>query len=313
MKKYLLIIFLLITAVFAGDAKFSSIGFFELSYTNVPNNNITNKFELNNVYFIYENELSESVAYKFKTDIERTDDDGKLEVYLKSAKLSWKTNLGEFVFGLQEMNVFNLQEKTWGFRSVEKSIMDKIEFSSSADLGIGYYNKLKRVYYNILVTNGSGYKKPENDSYKKISVQVFYGEKNLSLKEGVNFGAVATYEPYTDDHDKNQKYTVVGVFAGFANSTLRVGAEIDQLTNSIEDEPRQILSIYNNVVIHNKVHLYGRVDHLTNANYKNDYLIIGLAYNPEEGLKIMPNIRYKRETGMNDIINYNLNFEFSIN
>ena len=84
------------------------------------------------------------------------------------------------------MNVFNVAEKTWGFRFLEKSPMDFHGFSSSADLGIGYSGKISKVNYSFLVTNGTGYKKSENDEYKKISTQFVYGEKKLVKQDGYN-------------------------------------------------------------------------------------------------------------------------------
>ena len=48
------------------------------------------------------------------------------------------------------MNVFNVAEKNWGFRFLEKSPMDYHKFSSSADLGIGYSGKLRLINYNLM-------------------------------------------------------------------------------------------------------------------------------------------------------------------
>ena len=201
MKKYILSIIIMLSLGFAQEVKFSALGFYDLTYS--KDSDISNSFEFQRVYFTFDKKMGDALSYKFQTDVGRVADDGKLEVYLKNAKVDWSTNYGKFVFGLQGMNVFNIQEKTWGYRSIEKSAMDKYKFASSADMGLGYYNKIGEINYNILVTNGTGYKKQEDDSYKKLSAQILYGQGKLDSKVRFNAGAIAAYEPYgTDDGTK---------------------------------------------------------------------------------------------------------------
>ena len=83
-----------------------------------------------------------------------------------------------------------------GFRFLEKSPMDKHKFSSSADMGIGYSNIFGSYNCNFMITNGIGYKKSENDKYKKLSAQIIFGPKNLTKKDGVNIGTSLSIEPY---------------------------------------------------------------------------------------------------------------------
>ncbi|NHZ84685.1 MAG: hypothetical protein GWP19_02255 [Planctomycetia bacterium] len=312
MKKTALIAMLALTFGFAQDAKFSGLGFYELSYNNDKGEDISNTFDFNRVYFTFEKNISETLNYKFQTDVGRKGDDGRLEVYLKNAKLSWKTDFGKLVFGLQGLNVFNVQEKTWGYRSVEKSAMDKFKFASSADLGAGFYTKVGEVSYSTLVTNGSGYKKPENDSYKKLSGQVFYGPAKLNSTKGMNVGAVITYEPYKDDESDAQKVIVVGLFGGYSAGSFRGGAELNQLMDSAETDNVLLLSGYGNYEISKIVSLFGRVDNVSEGDFSNSNVIAGIAIKPEKGLKIMPNIRYNKPNEGDASTTCNLNFEFNI-
>ncbi len=45
------------------------------------------------------------------------DNDKFLEVFLKNACVDWMTDYGKFTFGMQGMNMFNVQENTSGYRS----------------------------------------------------------------------------------------------------------------------------------------------------------------------------------------------------
>jgi len=311
MKKILIFIIIAVSSYSAENIKFSGLGYFEYSYSSEENNEVSNSFEFNRIYFTFEKNMSDKLSYKFQTDVGRKSDNGRLEVYIKNAKVDWKTDIGKFVIGLQGMNLFPVQEKTWGYRSIEKSAMDKNKFASSAAMGLGYYNAFNDLSFSVLITNGAGYKKPENDPFKKLSANINYGPNKLNSKDGINIGGSFTFEPYDNESDTESVF-VTSLYTGYAKSKIRVGAEWDQLTNSIEDDPTQILSLYSNISIHNKVHLYGRIDHLENTDYESDYIIIGLAYEPEKGLTIMPNLRFIKETSMDDIINYNVNFEFNI-
>lgn len=308
MKKLLLLIILILSISFAEDMKFSALAYYEYSYNTDTDTEISNKFEFHRVYFGLEKELSNKLSYKFLTDVGRISEDGRLEVYLKNAKIDWTTQLGIFIIGMQGLNVFEVQKNTWGYRSIDKTAMNRNKWASSADMGIGYYQKYKELNYSILVTNGAGYKNPENDSYKKLSAQAFYGPSKLNSKTGWNIGGVVTYEPYTNNDYK----LVKGIFGGFSSGLIRVGTEFDKLYNSGLGESIKIVSGYANIELNHRFNIFGRIDNLTNSDYTNNYFIAGISVMPEKGLKIMPNIRYTSNSDSKNIIKYNLNFEFRI-
>lgn len=308
MKKLILLILLFLSASVADNIKFSALAYYEYSYSTDTDTEISNQFEFQRVYFGLEKKLSNTLSYKFQTDVGRKSDDGRLEVYLKNAKVDWTTLYGRFVIGLQGMNLFNVQEKTWGYRSIEKSAMDRYKFASSADMGIGYYQKYKELNYSFLITNGAGYKNPEDDSFKKVSAQLYYSPSKLNSKPGWNIGGVVAYEPYSNDDYK----LVEGIFGGFSSGLFRVGAEFDKLYNSGFGESIKIVSGYANIELNNKFNIFGRIDNLFNSNYTNNYFIAGISVMPEKGLKIMPNIRYLSNSDSKNSIKYNLNFELKI-
>jgi len=193
MKKILLSV-LLIVSVYYGQGKISGVTYFDYTYDLSECAN-DDGFSLNRAYFTYEQELSKGISYKFQTDV------GQLEVfdsflddvvttqktqyvaYLKNAKVDWVLPgdlFGKVTIGLQGMNIFNVTEKTWGFRFLQKSAMDKYKFSSSADMGIGYSGDLSNynLHYSVMYTNGSGYKNSENDKHKKYLLRLFMVRKN---------------------------------------------------------------------------------------------------------------------------------------
>lgn len=159
---------LLPIALFADGGQISSKVYFEYNFQSEKGASDKNGFEIKRAYLSYANKIGDDLKFnltadvgRFKTDTLTNNKNQNLYLYLKSAMVSWKTALGEITAGVQSMNMFYVQEKTWGYRFLEKSAMDKNKFSSSADLGIGYANQFtKNFYMSYLVTNGGGYKKP---------------------------------------------------------------------------------------------------------------------------------------------------------
>ena len=93
------------------------------------------------------------------------------------------------------MNMFNVQEKTWGNRFLKKSAMDEFKFSASADLGFAITQKLGPVTASVLMSNGEGYKESDVDDENKISVQLVMGEQKLNKQDGYNLGLVYSTFP----------------------------------------------------------------------------------------------------------------------
>ena len=312
MKKLNIFIILIMSIGATEEIKHNSIMYYDFSYTNSDDVNISNEFEFRRIYFGLEKSISDNISYKILTDIGRSSDDGRLSVYIKNAKVDLNTELGKIIIGVQALNVFDIQRNTWGYRSIDKTAMNRNKWASSADLGLGYYNNYNNLHYNVLVTNGTGFKLPENDSYKRISTQIYYGQGKLDLYNGMNSGLVFTYEPYHAEDESVETKIVTGLFGGYASGPIRIGAEIAQLINSNVETAVKIFSGYGNFAIRDKISIFARFDNLNNNSDKSNYLIAGIAVSPESGLKIMPNIRYTSDDNSNNYISYILNFEFKI-
>ncbi len=84
MKKYIMSTIIMLSLGLAQEAKFSALGFYDLTYS--KDSDISNVFEFQRVYFTFEKRMSDALSYKFQTDVGRVDDDGKLEVIFKKCK-----------------------------------------------------------------------------------------------------------------------------------------------------------------------------------------------------------------------------------
>ena len=318
MKKFIYLLLVLFCSVnyIYSQGKVSSKVFFNYSYNS--DNKPTNEFELDRVYLSYANKISDNLSYKFTSDIGRfnTGKDNRLSIFLKNAMLTWSTDYGKLVFGLQGMNMFSIQESNWKYRFIEKSPQDLFGFASSADLGFGYYNKLsKDVNFSFLITNGTGYKKSENDDYKKYSLQLVYGQSKL--KDGFNIGATVSLEPYDyvvaiDTTTENK--VVFGGFGAYANKSFRLGAEYNIYNIGGVSITKNILSGYVNINLSKTTDLFARVDVFDpNTDTSNDgltYIVGGFNFMNGKSLSIAPNIKYTKPQTGNSSTTFEVNFQF---
>ena len=262
----------------------------------------SNAFGIKRAYFTYKNKMSSDLSFTLQTDV-----DYKAEpksIYLKKANASWKTRYGKLSIGILGMNMFNVQEKTWGNRFIAKTAMDRNKYSSSAGLGIGFSRDLtESIYISSMVTNGSGYKSSENDKYKKISIQLVSGEKNLSKNEGINFGTVLSYEPFHEDSVSR----VIGAFAGYYKNPLRIGIEYTTLSKQVD---QSLVSGYINWKMNSPLSLYWRYDLHMVKSESESHMIVGCGYRPRSGLIIAPNFRITNE-GDEFVSEIAINFQFS--
>jgi len=308
-KSVLLLGTIVFVQLFAQSNNWSGVVFYELYF----DNDNSSSFEINRAYLTYETVLADDAKIKLQTDVGRQKNDTDnphLFVYLKNAKLDWKKGFGTLTIGLQGMNVFKIQEGNWGYRSIEKSAIDLNKWSSSADLGIGWYYRLNPgLQGSLLITNGNGYKKPENDKYKLLSLQLFTGEKKLK-QSGFNAGGVATYTQYDADSVTVGTRSIIGLFGGLATEKLRVGGEFDYLYDSEVSETITIASAYGNLNLNETNALFLRFDLTNEGDQSEKYFIFGGSVSPAKNLKIMPNLRYTIDSDAESEITWAINFEF---
>tara|TARA_B100001250_G_scaffold56007_1_gene43287 strand:- start:214 stop:1149 length:936 start_codon:yes stop_codon:yes gene_type:complete len=307
-KKWYIALFIIFSPLIAQDIN----GKVVFAYTDKEE---AESFSLKRVYLTFSKAISEELSVKIQTDA-YPESSGQ-NIYLRNAKADWKTLNGNVVIGLQEMNMFKVQQMNWGKRYLGKTVMDRFKYSSSADMGIGYYHSKDKLHGSILMTNGTGFKKSEDDSHKKLSLQLIYGNSKLSKSDGFNVGAVFSHEPYeregevgipeqpTGEHTKK----VFGFFGGYAKNNLRIGAEWNQLEDSglLDGNYNDNLSsFYINYAFNSKNTLVMKHD-MVSGNKDANYTLVAVEFAPTKGLNIAPNVR---SDGDSNTLGVNFQFAF---
>ena len=318
--KYLIILLTYISISIAADGKIGGVTYFD--YTNSKEKSA---FVLKRQYFSYGIDISDEVKFRVVFDVGRTDvgtvlrkdggeksEDTRLVAFLKKAQIDHRTSYGKISMGLIGMNTYNIQEKNWGYRFIEKSAIDKYKFSSTADLGIGFSRVLvNQLKMSLQVVNGEGYKNPQSDKYHKIAFNSTYGEHNLVKNSGFNAGVV-----YTTEQTDDKPNTMASLFGGFAGMGLRLGGQFNMLKKGgIES---QIISVSSNYSMTDKLDAFVRydmfdpnTDEIDGWKDNSTYLIAGIQLSCGNGLLVAPNIRMESyEDDLDSATEYKINFQF---
>ena len=121
--------------------------------------------------------------------------------------------------GLIGTNTYGVQENTWGYRFIEKSVLDKYKMTNTADFGIGYSQSFGTINVSAQFLNGEGFKNIDEDGSQSLYFRMLYGDGNLNNNSGYNFGVVLSCA--LGDYDDN----LVGYFGGWSSDKFRLGFE----------------------------------------------------------------------------------------
>jgi len=253
-------------------------------------------FELDRAYLGYDFNLSETFSGKINIDIGNPGNGSAFEMtaYIKNAYINYTKEKFTVSFGMIPTTQFELQEKMWGNRYVEKSFQDAYKIGSSADLGIrAGYSFANWLTADVMVVNGEGYKKLQSDKYFKSGV-------GLTLTPVKNLTARAYY----DFMGKNETQTTFAALLGYDFGKASFYGEYN-LQNNVGYKAGKTLSgtsLYASVIPLKNIKVFGRYDYLTsntlsgetsNWNLAKDgnLIIAGVEFQPVKGFKISPNYR----------------------
>lgn len=264
-----------------------------------------NNLDFRRVFLGYNHNFNADFMAKIVLAYEGTDltNEGKRAVNLKDAALLWKNifTYSSLTFGLFPTPGFSYNsERFWGYRSVERTIMDQRGILSSRDMGVmlnGSFDKKDEFGYMGMIGTGSG-QTLEKNKYKKFYALLFgnFFDKKF-------FADVYTdYEPYGSDKSK----TTWSAFLGFMESNFTCGIEPffsvqKNFNTNIPTKPGNIepfgVSFFTSGKLPgDKFKFFARYDYYNpdtrtaQYGYVNHFVTAGLDYMPIANIHIMPNI-----------------------
>ncbi len=161
--------------------------------------------------------------------------DQKSSVYVKEASLAFSNwiPMGNVIFGQQAMNVFSVDEGLWGYRGVEKSILDLrgSTETGSNDLGIqavGNFDDGKNFGYALAIVNSDNSSKIEDFKDKVIAfdLNAKLMDKHIVIDVSGDDGGLPTASSITDVSfpNNNTPDTTKATNVSESNSLWKVAA-----------------------------------------------------------------------------------------
>ncbi|NKB65720.1 MAG: hypothetical protein GKR89_01545 [Candidatus Latescibacteria bacterium] len=270
-----------------------------------------NAFQMRRIYLTYEKDIDETFSTRLRYEAKDAGfgNDSKMNPFVKHAYLKWKKGLGgaDVYIGLSGTPTWAITEKAWGYRAIEKTLLDLNKIGSSADLGVALKGKSGKLGYFFMVGNGPG-QSTEDDNGKKV-----YGSLSMGAGDGITVVGYADFN--MRPADQNQ-LTVKGLLAvqkenfhGGVEGFMRVNQEA---AGPGEDGTLTGVSAFGAIGLADGLKGFGRVDMVSNDHLDTtDLLIIaGLDHSPAKNIHLMPNLYVQMPDGPDPNIQARVTFYY---
>ena len=278
-------------------------------------------FQIRRGYFTYNHRISKKFSSRFRLEYDEsaTTIDNKIGVFVKDAYLRWKEIFPgqELYVGIHRPPSFVVSEDIWGYRSLEKTLMDFRGIATSRDLGVSLKGKLDEggvFNYWVMVANNSGNRSnifsfggsaANVDDQKKHR---YYGHlhfKPKGLFQPNDILHVTIYGDFAPRTFERDNFTFAGFVGYDCPGIFSVGVEGFRQTRRKQglggaDQARYGISGFGWIAVGQQVNLIGRVDFWdpdTKVRDDENLLLIGgIDWSVEEDVHIIPNVELQTYT-----------------
>ena len=289
-------------------------------------------FQFRRIYLTYDNDISSTFTSRFRLEADQSalttttksadgdgTYDGKISMFVKDAYLKWKNVFdgSDLTFGIQPTTAYDISEAAWGYRSLEKTIMDLRGVIPSRDFGLSLRGKIDgdgMFNYWAMIANGDG-NKPASTKFKRYSLtfQVKPDNNWQMTLTGDYRGMPSINDPTSTSIPRvtiSNDMLTGALFVGYkVADAYSFGLEgfLASSNNGYTDPSDHTLkalnamgvSVWATVNLQSDLVLIGRYDYFdpnTNGNSKGDmrnYIIGALAWKPDKNISIMPNVQFE--------------------
>ncbi len=274
-----------------------------------------NGFIYRRIYLTYDYTYNSKITTRINLESDPTtfNQNGKLNFVIKDASFSMDSILSTFSVhvGIMPPPVFNLSEKWWGHRFLEKTIVDLRGICSSRDFGLSINGTgiSKKIFYSVMIGNNSG-NKLELDRFKTLYSMIGFNpnEKMLMYVSSSYFflnKAINFYDTILPIQKISKDKILLTFFAGYKKEQsysfgLEWFTQVNTNNYNTGQEFKTYLTygatIYASYFVTDKTSLVARYDFFEPNNYskvKNDqrmFVIAGLNYYINKNFILSPNV-----------------------
>jgi len=298
--------------------KISGLMFSDYFY-NVDNAVVAKKdlsgFQFRRIYFTTDFAVADNFDSRFRLESDQSTNSntngGKLGVMVKDAYLKWKGIFtgADLVVGIAPTPAYDVSEAAWGYRSLEKTIMDLNGIVSSRDFGVdlkGKFTESGSVKYWFKLANNSG-NAPETDKYKRIYAMFqFKLTDNFQATVHADYASKAQKVDVFDKQAKSKNQFVGSLFLGYKqNEIYSIGVEAFTRTiqnnyapsagEALQNQSSFGISIWGWKTLTESLKLVARFDNYDPNSSKdidgNSFLMAGLDYKAAKNVSVIPNVQ----------------------
>lgn len=256
-----------------------------------------NAFQFRRIYLDYNRTLSE--VFDIRARLEANDPGfgsrERMTPYVKHAFLRWKGVLGgDLLLGESDTPTWSLSERVWGYRSIERTVLDLNGIGSSADIGVAWKGAVGALDGFLMVANGPG-QRPENDHGKKL-----YASLSASLGPGL----VAEVYGDIDLHPAGRDQLTAKAFLGYTGDGGRWGLEPfvrvnGQASPTGDDVTLTGASAFGSLPVAQAWRAFGRLDVVSDSGRDETDLVAigGLDWAAGPDVNLMPNLYVRLPDG----------------
>jgi hypothetical protein len=294
------------------------------SYISNKNDGVKNSqsgvsYDIKRAYLIVDHKFNNVFSANFTSDFTYDSTTKASQLYIKKAYLQANLLGDQFIVraGSADLPWVPFVEGLYGYRYVEKELLDNNSFGTSADWGVHFLGNLMdhHIGYALSVVNGNGYKIPA------------IGTANRTNAVDVEARVNATYNHFTvavGGYDGKLGKDVVGTptfhtaerfdaLGAYTDSRVRVGVEYmwakyfnDVLqSNPAKTNTAEGVSAFASWFFTPKFSIFGRYDYLkpqedTNPSLHSDLYDVGVSYKPIGPLDVA--LVYKHDSVLNGLL-----------
>ena len=288
-------------------------------------------FTYRKVYLTTDATISENFKARFRLEANDKHAGSKGPIpFVKDMWVDWNyTGNHSARVGVMPPPVFQLSEHVWGFRSLEKTIIDVQGVNSSRDFGIRFDGPIPirngLVRYAAMLANGSG-NRAEHDKNKRGYAQIsIHPSDKLVFSAGADYGKYLNQAILNGEVFRSPPYREVraSVFGGYEGDVARFGVEAFRYELKREQEQTRIvretedgyletstyepstrligISVFGSFKVNPLVEFVGRLD-LTKDDgdfgaidsydriLDETLVLVGVAFTPNKHVRIIPNL-----------------------
>lgn len=268
-----------------------------------------NGFWLRRIYLTFDKPLADNVDARLRFEMGSAGDffsKSKLNPFVKDAYVRWRYAPRQQVYvGISASPTWDKIEGFWGYRPLEKTILDLQKFGSSREFGVafkGSFDKAEKVGYHFMVGNGNGESSESNEGKKVLFALDLHPSNSLFLQ---------FYTDFDDRSGDGNRSTYQG-FLGYKRPWGRVGVQYaHQIRRAFGSHPELQLDALSTFAVFNvspRTAVIGRYDRLFDPNpdgakisylpfdpnAKSNFFLFGVDLKVAEQFSLLPNVEIVR-------------------